>query len=92
MLECKAHGVGMGHVGGDGHQQGGLQRRRPVLIQQAQQRRSDAAQVVAALGRQLQQLGGRGCDLGQRVAAARCARTLRLCSTKACKWAGSSMT
>ena len=43
---------------------------RPVLVEQAQQRRGDAAQVVAALGGHLQQLGAGGRDLGQRVAAA----------------------
>ena len=73
-LQRQVHGVGMGHVASDGFEQGGLQRLRPVLIEQAQQRGADAAQVVAPLGGHLQQLGGRGGDLGQRVAAAVCAR------------------
>lgn len=74
-LECESDNVGMGHVPSDSLQQGGLQRRRPVLIEQAQQRRSDAAQVVAAKCGHLQQSGGRGGDLGERVAAAVRARS-----------------
>ena len=48
--------------------------RRAIALEQAQQRRGDGAQVVAARGGHLQQLGAGGHDLGQRVGAAMRAR------------------
>ena len=91
MLQRETHGVGMGHITSDRIEEGRLQRLRPVLVEQAQQRGGDAAQVVATLRGHLQQLGAGGDDLGECVAAAVRAGMALVCD-RACKWVGSSIT
>lgn len=69
-LEAQAHSVGVRHIARQGLDDSGLHRRGTVAVQQPRQPQVDRAQVVAARGGALQQLGHRRHGVRQPVGGA----------------------
>ncbi len=90
-LEGQAHGVGVRHVALQGVEDGRLKFARAVMLEQPDQGGGDGAEIVAALGGADEQgLARRRC-LGRQASVARWRRAARLWSTRAWRWAGSSI-